>query len=88
MEWELIFVMPNLNIESSCDCEFISIVPFEDERLQRILSSVKSAKILLSNFRTETGKKVRPCALILREEAPTSVRNINAIVSFRNSLAT
>jgi len=87
MEWELIFVLPNLNIEDPYNNEYISIVPFDDGRLQRILSSEKMAQILISNFKTETGKQVKPCALILTKDAPASVKNNHAIVDFRNSLA-
>jgi len=45
------------------------------------------AKILLNNFKTEMGKEVKPCALILKEDAPKLVKNIEAVVAFRNSLA-
>jgi len=87
MKWELIFVLPNLNIEKPCNDKYISIVPFDDERLQSILSSVKAAQILLSNCKTETGRQVNPCALILRKDAPDIVNNIHAVVYFRNSFA-
>ena len=87
IKWELIFVLPNLNIEKPYNSEYISIVPFGDERLQKILSSSKVAKILTSNFRTETGEQVKPCALIWSENVPDSAKNINAVVDFRNSLA-
>ncbi len=86
-QWELLYVLPNLNLKESFEGDFIAIVPFGDERLQKILSSSKVAKILISNFRTETGKHVKPCALIWSGNVPTSVKNINAVVDFRNSLA-
>jgi len=58
-----------------------------DERIQDIIIKNSIAAKLLENFRTITGKKIKPSALILRNDAPSSVKDENAITDFRNSLA-
>ncbi len=86
-EWELVYSLPNLSLKKPFESEFIAVVPFDDGRLQKIISTVKMAAVLLTNFRTETGKQVKPCALIWRKDVPQSVKNTNAVVAFRNALA-
>lgn len=86
-EWELLYAMPNLNLNKPFESEFIAIVPFDDERLNKIISTEKIAEILLTNFKNEAGKQVKPSALIWKKDTPGSIRKNDAIVAFRNSLA-
>ncbi len=87
MPWSLIYVLPNLKIKDPFETEFVAIVPNNDPRLIEITSSNRLAKLLLDGFATETGKKVNPCGLILRDDAPGTAQNQNAIVDFRNALS-
>jgi len=87
LEWELIYVLPNLELEEPFESEYMAIVPFNDKRLKKIRSINQPQRKLLTGFRTITGKRVKPTALIWRTEAPKSVKRSEAVVAFRNSLA-
>lgn len=84
--WELIFVLPNLNLKKTFEAEIIAVVPFDDNRLQKIISHEQSAEMLLTNFKTVTGKKINPCAFIWRKDVPKSVKRNEAVAAFRNTL--
>lgn len=86
-KWVLIFIIPNLILKESFETEYMAIVPYDDKRLTNIRLNSSSAKNLLNNFKTVTGNKVNPPALIWRKNAPKTVRNNEAIVAFRNSFA-
>lgn len=86
-EWELIYALPNLELEAPFESEYMAIVPFNDKRLKAIRSINQPEKKLLTGFRTVTGKRVKPSALIWRKDAPKSVKRSEAVVAFRNSLA-
>ncbi len=85
--WSVIFVMPNINIREAVGNEHISIVPFDDHRVSECTSASPFCKALIENFEDEFGRQVYPSALIINDDAPASVRHIEAIVGFRNALA-
>ncbi len=86
-DWDLIYVLPNIEMKEPFESEFMAIVPFDDKRLKKIRSDSQPKKKLLIGFRTVTGEKVKPSALIWRKDAPKSVKRGEAVVAFRNSLA-
>lgn len=86
-EWIFIYALPNLIINEPFETEYLAIVPFNDKRLRAIRNNIPSVKKLLTNFKTVTGKKVRPSVLIWRKDAPESIKQNEAVVAFRNSLA-
>lgn len=68
------------------DC--IAIVPRLDPRLVEIANGSPGALKLLSGFRTSGGTPHDPSAIIVRRDAPDSVRtDLGAFVAFRNSVA-
>lgn len=87
MSWKLLYLLPNLNVQGSFDADYFSIVPFNDSRLKRIIFANRTAAVLSKGFKSETGTRILPCALISREDAPSSVLNMNAVVDFRNMYA-
>jgi len=86
-EWLIIHILPNLSLNESFETEFIAIVPFNDNRIQGIISQQALAAKILTNFRTETGNEVKPSTLLMRSNAPKSIKNSEAVVAFRNCLA-
>lgn len=86
-EWIFIYALPNLIINEPFETEYLAIVPLGDKRLRAIRNNIPSVKKLLTNFKTVTGKKVKPSALIWRKDAPESIKQNEAVVAFRNSLA-
>ena len=87
MSWEVLYVIPNISIQDPFDTEYLSIVPYGDQRIRRIIAANATAAALLNGFRSETGTRIKPSAIICREDSPESVVNLNAVVDFRNIYA-
>jgi hypothetical protein len=65
----------------------MAIIPYNEKRLKFIRLNNPAAKKLLTNFKTITGTRVKPPALVWRKDAPKTVQHNEAVVAFRNSLA-
>ena len=87
MDWKLLFALPNLDLTSPFESEFLSIVPYKDDRITEILSAGLASSILLKGFKTQYGNNVNTCALIRRVDHPKSLNNYDYILSFRNIFA-
>lgn len=55
-DWDLAYVMPNLQLGYSCEFEEIAFVPANDSRLVQIASKNKAARVLLEGFSDQSGK--------------------------------
>lgn len=67
--------------------QYISIVPNDDPRLSAARVASRELRKLLESFRTVEGQAYRPAVMILREDAPPSVRSMECVVGFRNAVA-
>ena len=85
--WILIFALPDLNISESIGNENIAIVPHDDSRIIKITNNSVNAKALVNNFKDQFGRERHPSFLIINDTAPMHLRNIDAIVGFRNIIA-
>ena len=85
--WFLFFVLPNISLNKPVGNENISIVPHDDSRINIDISKNPFAKSLVENFGDQFGRKVHPSLLIINSDAPESIKDIDAIVSFRNAFA-
>ncbi len=102
-EWDLAFVLPNLGLPLnprgpvaedafregiSLGSRTTTIVSGEDERLVGVRTDSRAAERLLSVFRAENGKMLRPSVLLVRRDATSRVReSLEALVAFRNAVA-
>jgi hypothetical protein len=96
-EWDVLFVLQNLDIEDAdkrqladltLHTEFLAIVPATDERVLAFQDTAPAAKVLLDGFRDSLGHKLVPSVLIIRRDAPPSIKqNAEATFAFRNSIA-
>jgi hypothetical protein len=84
-DWELIAVLPNLQLDKAIENEFLALVPRADERLKP-LATKPAVVALLDGFTDAFRRPVRPSALILRTGSPSSVAH-DAVVAFRNVVA-
>lgn len=84
--WSLFFLLPNINVQEPIGNEWISIVPHDDPRLSTSLTN-PFARALVENFEDQFGRKVYPSLLIVKSDAPDHIRDIEAIVGFRNVFA-
>jgi len=86
-DWDIIFLIPNLGIRESYGNDKIAIVPDNDLRVIEIFSSSKLVKVLVNNFEDQFRREMHPSLLLLHKNAPTNLREIDAIVGFRNIFA-
>jgi hypothetical protein len=85
--WVMIFALPDLYLNESIGNENIAIVPHDDSRITEITSQSLCAKALVENFEGQFGQKNYPALLIINDKAPEHLRDIDAIVGFRNIVA-
>lgn len=87
MEWRIIYALPNVKLSKPFDARFISIVPYNDERIGLICKSNCSAEKLMKCFVNEINESIEPSALILNVNAPLQVKTNEAVSAFRNIVA-
>lgn len=85
--WIIIFALPNINLNEFIGDENIAIVPHDDSRVIEIVKQSSYAKALVENFEDQFGRKNYPSFLIISDKAPQHLRDIDAIVGFRNIVA-
>jgi len=85
--WSVFFVLPNITMRQPVGNEHVSIVPNSDSRVEESISTNPFAKALVKNFEDQFGRKIYPAALIVNDDAPDYLRNIDALTGFRNALA-
>jgi len=85
--WIIFFALPDLNLSESIGNEHIAIVPHDDSRVIEIVNQSSYAKALVENFEDQSGQKKYPSLLITSGTAPQQLRDIDAIVGFRNIVA-
>jgi len=67
--------------------EYISIVPHDDPRINEDISKSPFAKSLVENFENQFGRKMHPSLIIINNDASGSIKDIEALVGFRNAFA-
>ena len=85
--WIILFALPDLILSESIGNENIAIVPHDDARIIEITKQSSYAKALVENFEDQFGRERYPSLLIISDTAPQHIRDIDAIVGFRNIVA-
>lgn len=85
--WEIIFLLPNLELSEPVGNDQIAIVPSSDPRVVDIVATSLAAKSLVENFQDQFGNRANPAVLLIRKNAPSYANDIDAIVCFRNIFA-
>jgi len=85
--WIILFVLPDLCVSESIGDENIAIVPHDDSRVMEIVKQSPYAKAFVENFEDQLGRKHYPSFLISSAIAPPHLKNIDALVGFRNIVA-
>ena len=83
----LFAVMPNLHMEKAVETKYVALLPANDARLQEMAKASIAVHGLVNCFTDEFGEACTPTALVFRTDAPASVLNIEALVSYRNIFA-
>lgn len=87
MTWQVAYVMPNISIQQKFETNYLALVPFEDERVQQIITENKDAERLVTSFVDSQGRAITPSIMLIHSEAPSSVWTDEAILNFRNIIA-
>ena len=85
--WSIFFLLPNLVLSEPIGNQYIAIVPNDDKRVTAITDESSYAKSLVENFEDQFGSKAYPSLLIMKENTPDFLRDIEPIVGFRNCIA-
>lgn len=85
--WQIRFILPNLKAGNDFETEYVSIVEFEDERVQKIIRENAYIAAILNGFIDDFRNKINPSILIVDINAPLQYRNIECLVNFRNIIA-
>ena len=80
-------VLPNLCIEKPIETKFVGLLPDTDPRLIEIAKRDPAVFALINGFSDRSGVKCNVSAMVIHDDAPDSVKNVNALVSFRNIFA-
>jgi len=85
--WTIFFVLPNIQVGEPIGNDWISIAPHDDSRVRENISNNPFARALAETFEDQFGRKVIPSFLILPDNIPDKLRDVEAIVGFRNVFA-
>ncbi len=85
--WTIFFVLPNIQVRAPIGNDWIAIAPHDDPRIKENVSSSPYARALAEKFEDQFGRAVIPSFLILAGNIPDRLRNVEAIVGFRNIFA-
>lgn len=85
--WVPVWAMPNVSLSEPIDTELVAMVRCDDERLQEVAVRHPSLTDFLRRFHDEFGSRVWPSVLMLRADAPATVRTNEALGAFRDAIS-
>jgi hypothetical protein len=85
--WFIFFVLPEIQVKQAIGNDLISIAPHDDPRVKECISNSLYANALSENFKDQFGKPTKPSFLIAADSIPDRLRDIEAVVGFRNAFA-
>ena len=85
--WSIFFLLPNMSLREPVGNDYIAILPHDDLVIRRICCSSPTAKVLIEGFEDQFRRKAYPAILVIHSAAPDTVRDIEAIVGYRNAFA-
>lgn len=86
-DWMPIALLHNLSMSSAIENDFLTLAPLTDERVSNCARKVPNFRKVIDRFTDHFKRKVSPSIIMLRDDAPDSIRNRDAIVAFRNCIA-
>lgn len=83
--YELIKILPNVELTTPIENDFIAIVNYKDERAKEIFKNFPHLKQLINSFKDQFSNKIFPSLLLVNRKFKKP--SDEAIVAFRNILA-
>lgn len=87
MPWQVLSVLPNLDLHVAIEARQTAFVPPSDERVVALRAHRPNFDLFLGQFRSAHGNNVDPAVMLLHAEAPDTRRTEEAMVGLRNCLA-
>ena len=87
VDWTPIFVLPNVELLNPIECDIVALVPTHDQRVVSLKCVQPMFRRFLSRFANSFGEKFEPAVLLLREDAPESFIQMEALAGFRDLTA-
>jgi hypothetical protein len=84
---KVVTVLPNLSLSAPMESRFVGILPASDSRVIQMAHRDPSVRALVDNFCDRHGARSTVSVLALDEDAPTGIKNLATLVSFRNVVA-
>ena len=85
--WEFAYLLPHAAFQEPIENEYLALVPPDDSRLKALARQHTAVKRLAERFTDQFRRKLKPSALLVRSDAPKSVLDFYAVVSYRNLIA-
>jgi hypothetical protein len=86
-EWIPLFTLPNLLVKEPVEVEFLALTAPDDPRCLIIGKANPNFKKFLRSFTDAFRRKVIPSVLLMREDAPSWVRSMEAIGGYRDAIS-
>lgn len=86
-EWIPLFTLPNLLVKEPVEVEFLALTAPDDPRCSIIGKTNPNFRKFLRSFTDAFRRKVIPSVLLMREDAPSWVRSMEAIGGFRDAIS-
>jgi hypothetical protein len=83
----VVFILPNLQINAPVETNYVGILPTSDSRVIEIAKRSPAVDKLISSFSDHHGSKISVSVMVLHQDAPKTIKDVTALVSFRNVLA-
>lgn len=87
IEWLPTMLLPNVDLQHPIECRYLALVPAGDTRIIELRRAHPRLSNFLSKFKDAFGIEAHPSVMIMRRDAPTSVRSVEALASFRDSIS-
>ena len=87
VDWTPLFVLPNVALRASIECDLVALVPAHDHRVVSLKRTQPMFCAFLSQFVDTFGETFEPTVLLLREDAGCSFLEMEALAGFRDLTA-
>lgn len=87
MVWQLLSIIPNIDLQVAIEATYAAIVPAGDDRVVALRKEHPNLESFLGKFRTAHGQVVNPAVVLRDGDGPPATRSEEAMVGLRNCLS-
>ncbi len=86
MTWTPIWALPNIKLDKPVESEFFALAPSDDERVRGLTRQYPEFRKFIGKFTDVHGRRIYPALILQHTDAPTEIKTIDAVASFRDLL--